>query len=38
MSSIKIKHNMPMETIDLETSREPSKMSEEDLMWCLGAE
>jgi len=38
MSSIKITHNIPEKTINLEEKREPSKMSEEDLIWCFGAE
>jgi hypothetical protein len=38
MDSIKITHNIPIETINLEKNREPSKMSEEDLIWCFGAE
>ena len=38
MVSIKMTHNIPLETINLETNREPSKMSEEDLIWCFGAE
>lgn len=38
MRAIQITHIIPEDTISLESGREISKMSEEDLLWCFGAE
>lgn len=38
MNLLKITHNIPDKTINLEEKRDITKMNEEDLIWCFGAE